>query len=539
MRAEKQLDYIPDFITYLNGGKKSIEITDESVHDAAKCIAYILQKSKYHRVNTVTAITELFMKKFSDEKSTTLARSYAWELLQQVPLSHLTELPKILKKKYKKTPKRIRNALIYKIVHSREEEILRAFMIASNKYRAFFTYMKLPKSVIKEKIFIKNRKYLFAVRLYTNNVTLKDLIPKYGLKYIIRRLGIQVERILEFITVINEIEEIASIIPGNNFFEHGEWFKKKLGDELYTKYTKQHVKTVKDPLNFLRIKEHLEEKGIMPPSLIESMEERSRELLAEMQEKAGIKSLALIVDNSGSMEKSVSLTIKLYEPFSYFSNITDLIHFNYSASNISLEELKLLTCGGGTSIGSSLVTLYKNIKKRKKLNVPEAIILVSDLDENTAPMFSNGIELLRKNNLEIPIIILQVPYYYSNQFHTVNYSKLNYPIAIVKVTEFHVRLIPTIMENFIKLTAKLVKEKEDTKILGVRSLVTEDVNAINLKLRDPKTLQENYFTNLLNDIYSEEKFAANIFCNKCGKLLNEEHSVSGDCIKEEKELSNS
>ena len=103
MKVENRTDYITDFITFLNGGKKRIEITDESVHDAAKCIGYVLQKSKYHRVNTVIFITELFIKKFNEEKTTTLARSYAWELLQQVPLSHLTELPKILKKNYRKT----------------------------------------------------------------------------------------------------------------------------------------------------------------------------------------------------------------------------------------------------------------------------------------------------------------------------------------------------------------------------------------------------------------------------------------------------
>ncbi len=87
------------------------------------------------------------------------------------------------------------------------------------------------------------------------------------------------------------------------------------------------------------------------------------------------------------------------------ANITDLVEFNDTASLITKEELPYIQLRGSTAIETPIVLLSQTIKKRDHKNIPKAIILITDQEENRAPYLNDVLKLIDLINYP-PIVIL-------------------------------------------------------------------------------------------------------------------------------------
>jgi len=196
--------------------------------------------------------------------------------------------------------------------------------------------------------------------------------------------------------------------------------------------------------------------------------------------------LALIVDVSGSMWEAVEITDRLYEVFSRMTKITHLIAFREYAFTVSRDQLKSLEPDGTTSIGSAILLLAQQLKE-KPIDL-QAIILVSDLCENTSPYLDDTIRLLEEFG-NPPIVVLHCGSRCD--------LKIDYPHAKIPVDKFHPRLIKDIVANIAKLTAKVSEEKEITKIVKERRPILEELGKVELPQRPPETLKPGYLERLL------------------------------------------
>jgi hypothetical protein len=221
------------------------------------------------------------------------------------------------------------------------------------------------------------------------------------------------------------------------------------------------------------------------------MDQRAEEALLEISRKYDLKNLALIVDISGSMEVAIEITRKLYEAFSRMSTVTDLIAFREYATRLKLKQLKSIKAAGATSIGSAMVLLVKQLKKRQKKGepIPQAIVLVSDLAENSPPRLDSALPLLKEFG-NPPLIVIHCG------FKT--RLTMDYPHAILPVNEFHPRLLQNIMAQIAKLTSKVaISEKEITDVVKARRILDEEIAKVELPERPKESLRPGYLEGIL------------------------------------------
>lgn len=472
----EKLTKIENVISFLQGSKDNSGVFEDS-EMLARCITYLLDK-KYHRDNLLIATLTLLKSKDN------VYRDIAWDLIQKIPLSHLLTILKGFNKKL--NIKRLRHAIVTKICNSAKDEIFRAFFIEPEKFRSLFIKLFLPRKIFNDKE-IMNENYNVAYTLSTLSVpevmnifriTVRDLLDYH----------IPMDKIMNLITDPNEVEILADLVSAKTFFEHGRWIKNIIGDTKYLPIAYKKVEGLKDPIGFLANKAHLESTGVLTKDLIEALEKRADDIFEDLFKSFKLERLALIVDISGSMHAAIDITTKLYEGFSRVK-ITDLIAFNNNAITITNERLRAISPDGSTSIGSAIVLLQKRLEKRQK-DFPQAVIIITDLEENTPPLLNDTWKLL--NDYEDPaLVIVQIP--------TGSAIEVQVPHSIIKVSEFHKSLIMDIVKQIARVTATVVSDeaKEVTKVVKTRKLIDEEIGEIELGIRDPESLKKGFLEKIL------------------------------------------
>ena len=467
-------------ISYLRGGEVGVDPKDLSLNQPellARCTAYLIEKGAYHRERVCRALVCLI------NYGPSTYRGVAWSLIQKVPLSHLLHLPSAVEKG-RENSRRLRHALVNKIAKSDEKEIIRAYFMKPGGFRRLFSFFFLPRELIDGKK-IRNERYLLASKL--SGISVKKAMKELGLSPVslVEEYGISLHMVMEHIKDPGEALELAKKAQPDQFFRHGRWFRDILGDEEYERIALAKMDGLKDPLSFVFIRDHLEETGALTPTLSKRLNERADRVLEDLMRRHKLERIALIVDVSGSMEAAIDITSKLYEAFSRMGGlITDLIAFNDQAFTITLKRLKELKPGGSTSIGSAFVLLSRRLEKGSR---PQAIILVSDLDENTPPYLKDSIKLIER--YEIPLIVIHCGYR--------RRLRIDYPHAIIPMDRFHGRLLVDVMREFAGLTAKIIKERELTQLVRERRPLEEEIGEIELPSRPPESYNPGYLVFLL------------------------------------------
>lgn len=474
---------VSSIIAFLNGEHGNIDQYIQKDPDlVSRCIIYTLDK-KYHRKNMCKSILLLIN---SNNHS---FRGVGWVLLQKIKLSHLMELDNLINKK--NNTKRLRHAIATKIATSTESEIIYSFFMATNNFRNLFEKMYLPTTIIDNEQ-IKNKNYLLAAKLSKMSIqecadniiqNKSDLILKYNLP---------LEKVMQFLST-DDIIELAKNFNHESYFHHGRWIKSKIGLELFESIGIEKIKGIKNPFKFLLQKDHLIETDSITPQLIEKIEELSKNQIEELMKNMKLEKIALIVDTSGSMENAVRITKKLYNGMKQIK-FTDVIEFNTIARNVDPKNIENLRCMGSTSCGSSIMLLSQNIVNRKMTEIPQAIIMITDLEENHPPRLKNTIALLKEIG-NPPLIILKLGRNFSSE---IVLSSLNfYPHSIIPTHDFHPGLIQEIVANIAKITSVLVNEKEITNIVIERNPIDEIIGGITVYERPKYTLFPQYLKGLL------------------------------------------
>lgn len=476
---EKALD-IGSILSFLRGGS-NIDIIETSKNHPemlARCVVMVLN-AKYHRQNMCRAIIGLL------NRSPSIYRGIAWQIIQKIQFSHLLELMKILTNK--DNTKRLRHAIVNRIANIERNQLLRAFFLRPRAFRDLFTILYLPRERFNNKD-ITNNNYKFACKL--SKLSINDALKELNLKVedLLKVLHLPFEQVMNLVETPEEALELARLVSSDSFFDHGRWFRNIIGDNEYENVAMKKIEYLKNPLDYISKKTHLVETGALTPKLVTLIEEKADKVLEEIMKEFELDRLALLVDVSGSMTIALEMTIKLYEAFSRTSNIIDLIAFNTAAFTISLDRLREIKPNGRTSIGSSIVLLKQNLDKRKD-DIPQAILMVTDLDENTPPNLNNSLKLLRDYN-NPPLIVLHCG--------LKRKLRINYPHGILSVNDFHKGLIMQIMRQIARLTSKVaVKEKEMTKILVERKPLEEELGSIDLPNRPPESYKKGYLERVL------------------------------------------
>jgi len=141
--------------------------------------------------------------------------------------------------------------------------------------------------------------------------------------------------------------------------------------------------------------------------------------------------------------------------------------------------LRSIELDGATSIGSAILLLAQQLKENP-VDL-QAIILVSDLCENTSPYLNDTLPLLEEFGNPLLVVL-----HCGGRCNL----KINYPHAKIPVDKFHPRLIKDI-------TAKVSEEKEITKVVKERRPILEELGRIELPQRPPETLKAGYLERLL------------------------------------------
>ena len=466
-------------LSFIQGGNP-IDITAVAKSNPdllARAITFSLNNKVYHRERLCKAILALITYAPKDY------RNVAWALIQRVPFSHLLHIMDVLDKK--ENTRRLRLAVAVKIANTPRDEIIRAFFISPTNFRKMFSYLYLPREFVNDKK-ITHPNYLLAYKLSQLsmlgamkelNLTSADLVRKYK---------IPLHLVMQWVQTPEEAYELAKVATPDDFVRHARWFRTVLGDEEFERIAIPKIENVKDPFSFLSIKQHLEKTEALTPKLTKILEERAEKVLDEIAKSVKLGNLALIVDVSGSMWEAIEITEKLYEVFSRMTRITHMIAFREYAFSISRDQLKSLEPDGCTSIGSAILLLAQQLKE--KPTDLQAIILVSDLCENTSPYLNNTIRLLEEFG-NPPLVVLHC----GDRCNL----KINYPHAKIPVDKFHPRLIKDIVANIARLTAKVSEEKEITKVVRERRPILEELGRIELPQRPPETLKAGYLERLL------------------------------------------
>jgi len=466
-------------LSFIQGGEL-IDVTDVARNNPdllARAIAYSLDRRTYHRERLCKAILALIT--YAPKEY----RNVAWALIQEVPFSHLLHIMDVIDKK--ENTRRLRMAIAVKIANTPQDEIVRAYFMSPTNFRKMFAYLYLPREYVNDKK-ITHSNYLLAYRL--SQMSMLEAMGELNLTPadLVRRYKIPLHLVMQWVQNLDEAYELAKIATPDDFIRHARWFRTILGDERFEKIAISKIEKVKDPFSFLNIRQHLEYTGALTPNLAKAMEERAERVLDEIAKSVNLGNLALIVDVSGSMDVAIEITAKLYEVFSRMTNITHLIAFNHGAFKITREQLRVLRPGGMTSIGSAILLLAQELKA-KPVDL-QAIILVSDLGENTPPYLRDTLNLLNDVG-NPPLIIIHCGWKVD--------LKIDYPHAIIPVDNFHPRLIKDIIANIARLTAKISEEKEITNVVKERKPILEELGRIELPRRPPETLKTGYLERLL------------------------------------------
>ena len=167
-----------------------------------------------------------------------------------------------------------------------------------------------------------------------------------------------------------------------------------------------------------------------------------------------------------------------------------------------------------TSIGSAVLLLAQKLKRKDCRNCrhykqcvewdclkspdecdhyspekPQAVIVVTDLGENTPPYLKNTLPLLKEHGTP-PLIIL-----FCGTRHML---RIDYPHAVIPVEDFHSRLLGDVIAQIARLTAKVaVEEKEVTEVVRERKVIDEELGAVQLPERPPESLKPGYLERVL------------------------------------------
>lgn len=490
MTEQKQT--ISPILSFLRGGNdvNISSIASNQSSDLARCIKYIVDKG-HHRNNLVIAIVKLL----NDSKG--VYRGSGWKLIQEIPLSYLTEIVDIIDKN-KDNTKRLRHAIATKIANESRSQIFRAFFINPDKFRRIFEELYIPRDIFNNEE-ITNESYKLAYDI--SKMSTFDVLEKYNIKKIdlLAKFGLPLHMVMDYIQTPEEAMELANTSDSKSFFEHARWYRNIAGDEMYEKIAKEKLSSLKDPLQFLSKKDHLIDTGAITDTLMDYMEDRASEILEEMMKDFNLDRIALITDISSSMNVAVEITNKLYNAFSRTVNIDPIITFNSRARKISKEELPQLRCDGMTKISSAFNLLEGELSKDDEDDLPQAIILISDLEEtvdpiqrreNNVPRLDASLNLIEEEFGVIPLVVL----------HCGNKTSLNidYPHAKIEVDDFHERLTMDIMKQTARNTSRIaVKEKKKTRVLKERTPIEEEISQVELPKRPKKSYQKGYLENLL------------------------------------------
>jgi hypothetical protein len=150
---------VESILSFLRGGNNiDLSLLSKSNPEIlARCITYLLT-SNYYRRNMCIAILYLL------NQSPKSYRGIGWQLIQEIPLSHLLELNKIFENKEirkKLNKKRLRHAISVKLAQTEKNQLLRTFFLKPNSYRNLFTQLFLPRELFKDKK-ITNENYKLA-----------------------------------------------------------------------------------------------------------------------------------------------------------------------------------------------------------------------------------------------------------------------------------------------------------------------------------------------------------------------------------------
>jgi len=483
------------------------ELVKENADLVARCILYSLKNKNYHREQLMRAIICLI------NYGTTYYRGVGWSLIQKIPLSYLLYLTNKRVMKPRENKRQLRHAICVKLAKSSKREILRTFLMSPNLFRAIFK-LYIPRTKIHDKE-ITNESYKLAYHLAQSktedifvefNIKVKDLIKDYKIPF---------ERLMNLIKSPEDAKELIEYISSKNFFEHGRWFRNIIGDDEYNKIALEKIEDLENPFQFLANRSHLKQTGVLTQELIDFLEDKANNVLEEMFIKANLKNLILIVDISGSMDAAKELTSKLYEVLSNLGKKKQskinmkIIAFNNTAMQLKPKELKEINPNGSTSIGSSIVKVDKILKNLDENSYPQALIIISDWEENTSPYISDPavLSLLKKYGLP-PIIALHVGSYSYNRLKSLNNLKYYidekeeitkiYPHAVISVKEFYPALVVSILQEIIRLTSKVVVEEKDlTKTIKVRKPIEEELGDIKVPERPKETYKKGYLEKLL------------------------------------------
>jgi len=471
---------VEKILSFIQGGD-FVDITAVAKNNPdllSRAITYSLNNRIYHRERLCKAILTLLT--YAPKEY----RNVAWALIQKTPFSRLLHIMDVIDKK--ENTRRLRLAVAVKIANTPQDEIVRAYFISPTKFRKMFSYLYLPREYVNNKK-ITHPNYLLAYKL--SQLSMIDAMKELNITPadLVRKYKIPLHLVMQWVQTPKEAYELAKVSTPDDFIRHARWFRTVLGDDEFERIAISKIEKVKDPFSFLSIRQHLEETEALTPKLIKVLEDRAERVLDEIARSVKLGNLALIVDVSGSMEIAIEITSKLYEVFSRMTKITHLIAFRDYAFTISKEQLRSVEPEGLTSIGSAILLLTQQLKE--KPTDLQAIILVSDLCENTSPYLNDTLRLLEKFG-NPPLVIIHCG-------DRCDDLKINYPHAKIPVNKFHPRLIKDIIANIARLTAKVSEEKEVTKVVKERRPILEELGRLELPQRPPETLKPGYLEWLL------------------------------------------
>jgi len=359
-----------------------------------------------------------------------------------------------------------------------------------------FEELYIPRDTFKNKG-ITNASYKLAHNL--SEMSTIDALEKYNIKKteLLTDFHLPLHMVMDYIETPQEALDLAEISDSKTFFEHVRWYRNIAGDEMYEKLAREKLEALDDPLVFLSKKDHLINTGAVTEELMEYMETRISEVLDELMKDVDLDRIALIVDISSSMYIAVDITNKLYEVFSRAVNIDPVIAFNDRARKVGKEELMHLKPNGMTKISSAFDLLENELANESKKGIPDAIILISDLEETidptegtSIPRLDASLKLIQEKFGTIPLVVLLC----GNQIN----MDIDYPHGKIKVDNFHPRLIKSIMQQITRATSKVaIKEKRKTEILKERTPIEEEIAQIGLPKRPKESLQKGYLEGLL------------------------------------------
>ncbi len=415
-------------------------------------------------------------------------RDIAYAFILKLPLNLLLYIPEVIEKPSRENNRRLRHAVTVRLVKASKEEIIRTFLIKPSSFRKLIRYLKIPLTRIDGKTICNE-----------NIVLVRELCSK-GVKYLFEkglkpsdllRFNIPLHQVLNYLeqytsdpmVKLSEIEAIARSVSPKEYLRHARLFRSILGDRVYEKYTRKVIDRV-DVLEFMGLMDHLVETGVLTPSLRDYMEKRIREVVNRVLKGREYR-LALLVDVSGSMVKAKDVAIKLLELL-YYAKIKYIIAFNDVATLIDKDRLKQLEPENTTSIGSGLLLLYNLLKKGGEK--VDAVILVSDLCENTSPYASDILKLYSDIG-NPPLVIVHVG--------QKCIWKTRYPHVILELEDYHRRLCEAIAIALGEVIDRAVRERELLEVISVRKPLEEEIMSTQLPVRPKETLKKGYLVELL------------------------------------------